>query len=86
MDGSASDWHAQSSGIRQGCTASPFLFVLVLSAIMHDVEALTRACRPLLGAPPCTTLDAEFADDTVLLSRTPSGTQLILHLLEAEAR
>eukprot|EP00969_Alexandrium_andersonii_P103725 4576740-Alexandrium_andersonii.AAC.1 len=23
MDGSISDWHAQSSGIRQGCTLSP---------------------------------------------------------------
>eukprot|EP00969_Alexandrium_andersonii_P169372 7487254-Alexandrium_andersonii.AAC.1 len=53
---------------------------------MHDVEALTRACRPLLGAPPCSTIDVEFADDTVLLSRTPSGTQLILHLVESEAR
>eukprot|EP00969_Alexandrium_andersonii_P270105 11939405-Alexandrium_andersonii.AAC.1 len=40
MDSEHSDWKVQSSGIRQGCTLSPFLFVLLLSAVMHDVSAL----------------------------------------------
>eukprot|EP00969_Alexandrium_andersonii_P193227 8534453-Alexandrium_andersonii.AAC.1 len=31
MDGSKGGWRPQSSEIRQGCTLSPFLFVLVLA-------------------------------------------------------
>eukprot|EP00969_Alexandrium_andersonii_P314693 13901787-Alexandrium_andersonii.AAC.1 len=52
---------------------------------MSDVTLLLRECRPLIGAPPLTSTDVEFADDTVLLSTTPSGTELLLRLLEVEA-
>eukprot|EP00969_Alexandrium_andersonii_P205935 9099471-Alexandrium_andersonii.AAC.1 len=51
MDGELSQWETQSSGIRQGCTCSPFLFVLVLTAIMADVQALVKEARLLSGGP-----------------------------------
>eukprot|EP00969_Alexandrium_andersonii_P371042 15478634-Alexandrium_andersonii.AAC.1 len=53
---------------------------------MKDVEVLARECRPLIGAPPLQALDVEFADDTVLVARDHTAAQLLLHLLESEAR
>eukprot|EP00969_Alexandrium_andersonii_P019769 862527-Alexandrium_andersonii.AAC.1 len=49
VDSSKSDWGGQDSGIRQGCTLPPFLFVLVLTALMRDVTSLVRRCRPPVG-------------------------------------
>eukprot|EP00969_Alexandrium_andersonii_P301631 13334017-Alexandrium_andersonii.AAC.1 len=56
MDGMQGDWAEQSSGIRQGCTIPPFLFIVILSVVMHDVTRMATACRPLLLAPPSTSL------------------------------
>eukprot|EP00969_Alexandrium_andersonii_P335103 14809479-Alexandrium_andersonii.AAC.1 len=47
VDGPRSDCFQQRSEIRQGCTLSPFLFILVHSAPMEDVTTLLKECRPL---------------------------------------
>eukprot|EP00969_Alexandrium_andersonii_P171675 7588856-Alexandrium_andersonii.AAC.1 len=52
---------------------------------MEDVTSLVKECRPLLGAPPITSQDVEFADDTVILSTDSTGAQLLLQLLQEEA-
>eukprot|EP00969_Alexandrium_andersonii_P218428 9648314-Alexandrium_andersonii.AAC.1 len=36
---------------RQGRTPSPFLFVLSLTAIMDDAQALVKEARPIFGGP-----------------------------------
>ena len=38
LDGGRSANHVQHTGIRQGCTLSPFLFLLVMQIIMELVE------------------------------------------------
>ena len=37
-EGVSSPWHAQSSGIRQGCPLSSYLFLLVMSRIFEQVS------------------------------------------------
>jgi len=70
MNGHVSGARRQRTGMRQGCTLSPFLFTLTLSAIMHDVETRVRTEHPLAITPAVPTLHLDFADDTVLMGKT----------------
>jgi len=85
MGGETSEKMSQETGIRQGCTLSPFLFTLVLSAIMHDVETRVRAEHPLATTPAMGVLDLEYADDTALIARTAEIATALLRSTETEA-
>ena len=75
IDGSSSDWHKQSSGIRQGCSLSSYLFILVMNCVFEQVESLRGSlCKDLFGAkfeyvemPNVDFAEILFADDTVIL-------------------
>ena len=75
------------SGIRQGCPLSPYLFIMVLTVILADVDlALLSNGTPTntwsVGKP---IFDLEYADDTLLLALTTTQMQLMLHALEEQA-
>ena len=74
----------QGSGIAQGCPLSPYLFIIVLTVIFHDVDSITgndpskflaKDARPQV-------LDVSYADDTLLYSRQglPSASNLPPHV------
>ena len=66
--------YSLSRGIRQGCRLSPYLLIIVLTVLMHDVR-FSFETRFHFSPSPMT--DVEYAEDTVLVSRT----QLTLHHL-----
>ena len=75
------------SGIRQGCPLSLYLFIIVLTVIMEDVDwdlASQGVARNTWSVARPTT-DIEYADDTLLIARTTTQLTNLLHTLEKHA-
>ena len=67
-NGQESEWFSITSGVRQGCIVSPFLFLIVIDWTMNEV---TNEGRRWLQWDMMKNLeDLDFADDITLLSQT----------------
>ena len=75
------------TGIRQGCPLSPYLFIIVLSVILEDVDGRLRTHGVLtntwsVGKP---VYDLEYADDTLLFGISTDVVEEYLCHLQSEA-
>jgi hypothetical protein len=77
--GAMSNIRKQVSGISQGCTLSPLLFVVVMSAVMNDaVKSLSPSSKAAYENRDLA--DIVYADDTLLIGANP---QLLNEFLAA---
>ena len=74
--GAASAQHSSTSGIRQGCPLSPYLFIILTTAVMADSVGSSDVL-------PCH--DIAFADDTNLISQSVQDLTRLLHSVESRA-
>ena len=63
-----SDCKKQVTGIRQGCPLSPYLFVLVMSCIDHDIQGQCSGHVRNNRLPGLNFDMVYYADDTILFS------------------
>ena len=72
------------AGIRQGCPLSPYLFIIVLTVIFQDLDALLlhRGIPTNTWSEGFPIYDLEYADDTLLMAISLDQLQHILSALE----
>ena len=86
IDGQKSNWKQQQTGIRQGCPLSPYLFLIVMTVMFHDIhkdEELEEelAENQVIGAMIHELL---YADDTIIYSRNPETLTKLLQKIQKE--
>ena len=88
--GKRSTERRQRTGIRQGCPLSPYLFIIVMTVIMADIENQmteeernTMTARQPMGAGGHDKLF--YADDTLILASTTEAAELMHRKIQTEA-
>ena len=80
-----SEFKLQSSGIRQGCPLSPYLFLLVVTAMFEDIHS--RVGRQIRRGKIDGLLFSEilYADDALLVMKNIRDANILLKDIEIES-
>jgi hypothetical protein len=84
MDGCASKWHKQETGIRQGCPLSPYLFLIIMTVMFKDIhegDPHNLIKHRLMGTNYDEVL---YADDTICISTDTRAMNKLLASIEKE--
>ena len=87
-DEDTSGYQIQASGIRQGCPLSPYLFLLVMTAMFADIhERVNPKIYTLHGGviDGLGFTEILYADDTMLVLKDSKPASKLLHEIETES-
>jgi len=68
IDGIACQWRRQETGIRQGCPLSPYLFIIIMTVLFHDIHAGDGATPRRHRVQGAEFDEVLYADDTICIS------------------
>ena len=74
-----------NGGVRQGCPLSPYLFLLVMHVLFHDVRQVTSRTMQPHRIPGAWFDEVLFADDNIGMSKSQHALTALLHTIEMES-
>lgn len=83
MDGKDSAWKQQYTDIRQGYPLSPYLFILVMTDILHDRHEAEQTHTESLRITGIDFDEVVYADDIIRIAQT-AATNRLLAAIESE--
>ena len=86
IDGHVSRTYKQETGIRQGCPLSPYLFLIVMTTIFHDIHDDIEDTIIPHRAKNATFDEILFADDTICVSENAEALTLLLHKIQEKGQ
>lgn len=84
IDGNTSRWEQQERGIRQGCPLSPYLFLVVMTAMIRDIHFNLREGMARYRIPGATFDEVIYADDTICMGTDTRELNKMLAEIETE--